>query len=129
MSYPVPPRGGEPNLTAKEKVTMKQERTKTPPSPEGTAPSLGGTLETIGEGVKDSVKTVNDALTETASNVGEAAHDTASKIGESIHDTMTSMQGLFDFSGFVRQHPWALLAGCMAVGFLLSGILSGRRDR
>jgi ElaB/YqjD/DUF883 family membrane-anchored ribosome-binding protein len=108
---------------------MTQERKTTPPPPEGTAPSLGGTLETISEGVKDSIKTVNDAVTETASNVGEAAHDTASSVGEAVHDMTKSMKGLFDFSGFVRRHPWALLASCVAVGFLLSGILSGRRER
>jgi ElaB/YqjD/DUF883 family membrane-anchored ribosome-binding protein len=94
-----------------------RERMTLPPA-EGTAPGLGGMLENISEGVKESVKTVNDAVTETAANVGEA-----------VHDTVESVRGLFDLSGLVRQQPWALLAVSVAVGFLLGRFLSSRRGR
>jgi ElaB/YqjD/DUF883 family membrane-anchored ribosome-binding protein len=108
---------------------MAHERTMTPPPAEGMVPGLGGMLENVNEGVKDSVKNLSEGVKDSVKTVNDAMTETTANVGEAVHDTMTSMKGLFDFSGFVRQHPWALLAVSVAAGFLLGRILPGRRGR
>ncbi len=72
-----------------------------------TRASLSEKLETLQHRVVDTVQDATDAVAETVENVKDAVHETV----ENVKDT-------FDVRLQVRRHPWAMVGGSVALGFV-----------
>jgi len=68
--------------------------------------------------VKDTVDAVKETMQETASAVKETVHDTVSTVKESVHETVQSVRETLDLRKQVDEHPWAMMAGAVAVGYV-----------
>ncbi len=81
-----------------------------------TRASLSEKLESLEHHVVDSVQGTTDAVQETVANVKDA-----------VHDTVAGVKDLFDPRLQVQRHPWLLVGGSIAVGYLGGYLLLRRR--
>jgi ElaB/YqjD/DUF883 family membrane-anchored ribosome-binding protein len=81
---------------------------------EETRASLSEKLETLEHQVADTVHEAKAAVTDTVSTVKDA-----------VHETVESVKETFDVSHQVKRHPWAMLGGSIAVGYI-GGLLFER---
>jgi len=72
-----------------------------------TRASLSEKLETLEHHVVDSVQGTTDAVQETVANVKDA-----------VHDTVAGVKDLFDPRLQMQRHPWLLVGGSIALGYL-----------
>src|SRR5579859_6838521 len=80
-----------------------------------TRAALSAKLETLERRIVDTVHGTADAVVQTVDNVKDA-----------VHDTVGSVKDTFDLPLQVDRHPWAIVAGSVALGFL-GGYLLYRR--
>lgn len=88
-----------------------------------TRASLTEKLETLEHQIVETVQGATSAMTETVENVKEAVHDTVSEVKSTVHDTVDSVKSTFDVQHHFNRHPWLMLGGAVAVGYLASRIL------
>src|SRR5262249_38838293 len=74
---------------------------------EETRAALSEKLETLEQQVVGTVKDARAAVTDTVETVKGA-----------VHDTVETVKETFDVSRQVERHPWAMLGGSIALGFL-----------
>jgi hypothetical protein len=84
---------------------------------EETRGALSEKLETLGQQVVDTVQGATTAVAETVENVKDAVHDTV----ETVKDT-------FDLHLQVKRHPWGMLGGALALGWLGGYLLLRHRS-
>src|SRR5579859_1541072 len=80
-----------------------------------TRASLSEKLETLEQQVVHSVHGATNAVNETVESVKDAVHDTVAKVRETL-----------DIPLQVKQRPWGMVGGSIALGFL-GGYLLRRR--
>jgi ElaB/YqjD/DUF883 family membrane-anchored ribosome-binding protein len=80
-----------------------------------TRTALSEKLETLEQQVVDTVQGATNAVAETVENVKDAVHETV----ENVKDT-------FNLQLQVKRHPWGMVAGSLALGYL-GGYLLFRR--
>jgi hypothetical protein len=82
---------------------------------EETRASLADKLETLEQQVMETVQGTTNAVTDTVENVKET-----------VQETIQSVREAFDLRRQVDQHPWLMLCGSVAVGYLAGSLLVGR---
>lgn len=101
---------------------------------EDTRTSLTEKLESLETKVTDTVQGASSAVTDTVANIKETVQDTVATVKDSMQDTfaavkdsvsdgMESVKEMFDLTGHVEKHPWLMLGGSVAVGFLVEGFV------
>jgi hypothetical protein len=80
-----------------------------------TRASLSEKLETLEHQVVDSVQDTSNAVQETVANVKDA-----------VHETVAGVKDLFDLPLQMQRHPWLIVGGSIALGYL-GGYLLLRR--
>ncbi len=85
--------------------------------------SLTEKLETLEHQIVETVQGATSAMTETVENVKEAVHDTVSEVKSTVNETVDTVKSTFDIPHHFRRHPWLMLGGAVAVGYLASRIL------
>lgn len=85
---------------------------------EETRASLTEKLETLEHQVVATVQNATSAVTETVDTVKEAVQETVGTVKESMHETVETVKDTFDLERQVARHPWAMMAGAVAVGYL-----------
>ena len=83
-----------------ESDLMKQEPDQIREQIEDTRSALTAKLETLEQGVKETVCEAKAAVTDTIENVKETVKGTV----ETVKDTL-------DIRGYVQEYPWPMLAG------------------
>jgi hypothetical protein len=89
-----------------------------------TRSSLADKLENLEHQVVDTVQTATSAVADTVTSVKDAVHDTVATVKDSVQSTVTSVKDSFDIKAQVERHPWAMLAGSVALGYLGARFLS-----
>lgn len=79
--------------------------------------TVQGASETVST-VKETVEAVKETMQETASTMKETVHDTVDTVKESVAETVESVKETLNLRRQVEEHPWAMLAGAMAVGYV-----------
>jgi ElaB/YqjD/DUF883 family membrane-anchored ribosome-binding protein len=74
---------------------------------EGTRESLSDKLETLEEKVVDKVEQATETAAKTVGNVAET-----------VEETVEAVKNTFDLKWHAEHHPWLLVGGAVAVGFL-----------
>ena len=90
-----------------------------------TRSSLADKLENLERQVTDTVQTAASAVTDTVASVKDAVHDTVATVKDSVQSGVASVKDSFDIPAHVERHPWAMMAGSVAVGYLGGRFLSG----
>jgi ElaB/YqjD/DUF883 family membrane-anchored ribosome-binding protein len=90
-----------------------------------TRASLTEKLETLEQQVVGTVQTATSAVTDTVQSVKEAVQETVEMAKTSVYDTVEAVKDSFDVARHVRERPWTMMAGSVAVGFV-GGYLMNR---
>jgi ElaB/YqjD/DUF883 family membrane-anchored ribosome-binding protein len=95
-----------------ESDLMKQEPEEIREQIEDTRSALTAKLETLEQGVKETVSEAKAAVTDTIENVKETVKGTVETVKDSL-----------DIRGYVEEHPWPMLAGSVGFGFALGCLI------
>src|SRR5262245_55877302 len=85
---------------------------------EETRASLTEKLETLEHQVVGTVQGATSAVTETVENVKEAVAETVETVKGTVRETVETVKETFDLSRQVDRHPWLMVGGSVALGFL-----------
>lgn len=83
---------------------------------EGTRAALSEKLETLEQRMVATVHGAADAVAQTVDNVKDA-----------VHETVDNVKGTFDLRRQVERHPWAMVGGSIALGFVGGMLLHRHR--
>jgi ElaB/YqjD/DUF883 family membrane-anchored ribosome-binding protein len=92
---------------------------------EETRTSLQDKLETLEQQVKETVQGATVAATETVQTVKDAVEETVETVKETVDQTVQSVKKTFDVRHQVHEHPWTMLLGAAAVGFVGGRLIYG----
>jgi ElaB/YqjD/DUF883 family membrane-anchored ribosome-binding protein len=104
-----------------------------------TSPStLGGKVEMLEQGFRDTAHEAATAVTDTAAAVkaavGEAVDEARAAVGETadvvkraMHGAADGLKRVFDLRSQVRRHPWLTLGGAVLVGYVVASFIRLRR--
>jgi ElaB/YqjD/DUF883 family membrane-anchored ribosome-binding protein len=87
--------------------------------------SLAEKLECLERQVTEKVQGAKDAVDETVQGAKEAVHDTVQSVRSTVHDAKAAVQETLDVPLQTRRHPWAMVGGAVAVGYV-GGLLLNR---
>jgi ElaB/YqjD/DUF883 family membrane-anchored ribosome-binding protein len=88
-----------------------------------TRAALTDKLETLEHQVLDSVQDATAAVSETVTTVKEAVQETVGTLKESVQETVHTVQESLSLRRQFDRHPWVMLAGGVAVGYLAGSLL------
>ncbi len=94
-----------------------------------TRTALTEKLDTLQQKVADTVESITTPVTETVQTVKEAVSDTVESVKETVSGTVETVKETFDLSRQVERHPWPMMLGSFATGFLLGKILPSPFER
>lgn len=83
-----------------------------------TRSALTEKLEKLEQKVTDTVQGAAQSVGDTVENVKHAVEDTVHNVTSSVRDTVHAVGEAFSISHHVERHPWAMVAGATAVGFV-----------
>jgi ElaB/YqjD/DUF883 family membrane-anchored ribosome-binding protein len=89
-----------------------------------TRSSLTEKLEALEEQVASTVRSTQEAVTGTAEAVKEAVENTVSKVSDTVQGTVDSVKETFDFRRQMEAHPWLMVGGALAAGYVAGALLS-----
>lgn len=88
---------------------------------EGTRASLAGKLETLENQVLGTVQTATNTVEDVKSAVGS--------VTESVQEAVQTVKETFNLAEHTRRHPWGMLGGSVAAGFLGGWLLGPSRRK
>jgi ElaB/YqjD/DUF883 family membrane-anchored ribosome-binding protein len=94
-----------------------------------TRASLAEKLETLEQQVVGTVQNATTAVTDTVESVKDAVQETVEMARASVHHTVEAVKETFDLSLQVRKHPWFMMAGSVALGYVSGRLLNRTGQR
>lgn len=91
---------------------------------EDTRTDISEKLDTLENEFAGSVQHASDAVNETVAEVRGTVKDTVDTVQGAVHETLETMKSTFDVPHQVDQHPWLMLGGAVAAGYLGGLVLS-----
>jgi ElaB/YqjD/DUF883 family membrane-anchored ribosome-binding protein len=82
-------------------------------------------LEKLEQQVVDTVQSTTNAVTDTVESVKEVVQETVDTVKGSVEETVESVKQTFDLRRQVENHPWLMLGGSVAAGFVAGRLLEG----
>jgi ElaB/YqjD/DUF883 family membrane-anchored ribosome-binding protein len=76
------------------------------------------------QSAKDVVESVKDSVEGTVESVKDAVEGTVDSVNQTVHDTVESVRQTFDLPRQVGRHPWLMVGGAVAVGFVAGRLLN-----
>jgi ElaB/YqjD/DUF883 family membrane-anchored ribosome-binding protein len=89
-----------------------------------TRTDLTRKLEELEEQVAATVRGTTEAVSETVHAVKGAVENTVESVKEKVEGTVETVKETFDIPQQVQKHPWAMMAGFAALGYLGGRLLS-----
>jgi ElaB/YqjD/DUF883 family membrane-anchored ribosome-binding protein len=83
-----------------------------------TRTSLTEKLEALEQQVTGTVQEAKAAVTDTVTTVKDAVTGTVDAVKDTVQDTVESVKETLDLRRQVERHPWAMLGGSVAAGFV-----------
>lgn len=105
----------EPEVTKQEEAIRHQM--------EETRASLADKLESLEQHVLGTVHEATSAVSGTVENVKETVEGTVESVKETMENVKESVKETFDLRLQTERHPWAVVGGSIAVGFVLGHFL------
>lgn len=94
---------------------------------EETRSSLSDKLEALEQHLTGTVEGAAAAVADTVESVKDVVQTSVETVKGTVQDTVDTVKDTFDLRRQVDQHPWAMLGGSVALGYL-AGRLLGRSD-
>jgi len=91
-----------------------------------TRASLSDKLEALEEQVLSTVQDTRETVSETVEEVKEAVENTVETVTDTVQQSVTAVKETLDIRRHVENHPWAMMAGAMAVGYIGTTLLLPR---
>jgi ElaB/YqjD/DUF883 family membrane-anchored ribosome-binding protein len=91
-----------------------------------TVEDAQASVEEIVENVRDTVDTTVAAVKQTVEGAQASVEGMVENVRGTVGETVETVRHTFDVHHQVEQHPWLLLGGVTAVGYLLGSLSSGR---
>jgi ElaB/YqjD/DUF883 family membrane-anchored ribosome-binding protein len=82
-------------------------------------------LEQLEHQVVETVQSTTNAVTDTVENVKEVVEETVEAVKGTVEETVDTVKKTFDIRLQVETHPWLMLGGSVAVGFVAGRLLEG----
>jgi len=82
----------------------------------------------VKDAVQDTVGSVKDSVEETIVAMKDSVGGTVDAVKEGFQDTMGAVKETFDIPHQVDQHPWPMLAGAFAIGFVTGNLIPTSRS-
>jgi len=105
----------DPEVIRKE---MTETRSALSEKLEALSQQVVGTVQDARDAVKETVGTVKDAVTDTVSTVKDQVTGTVSTVKESVGSTVDTVKETFNVEHQVVKHPWMMLGGAVALGYV-----------
>jgi len=86
---------------------------------------LTNKLEQLENHVVETVQSTTSAVTGTVENVKEVVEETVETVKGSVAETVETVKKTFDLRYQVESHPWLMLGGSVAVGFVAGRLVEG----
>jgi len=90
---------------------------------DATRTDLTKKLEQLEQSVVGTVQETTDAVSDTVKKVQEAVQDTVQSVKGSFEETVEEVRETFNISRHVQQHPWLMVGGAFAVGYVAGTFL------
>jgi ElaB/YqjD/DUF883 family membrane-anchored ribosome-binding protein len=90
-----------------------------------TRTALAEKLEALENQVVDTVQSAASAVAETVENVKDGVHETVATVTNSVQTTVAAVKESFDLRLQVERHPWAIMGGALALGYIAGRLLAG----
>jgi ElaB/YqjD/DUF883 family membrane-anchored ribosome-binding protein len=97
---------------------MQDTRTALTDKLEALEQQVVNTVQSITNPVVETVETVKKAVEDTVGAVRDTVQSTASTLSGAAEQTMETVKETFDLSRQVERHPWLMMAGAVAAGYL-----------
>jgi ElaB/YqjD/DUF883 family membrane-anchored ribosome-binding protein len=91
---------------------------------EETRSDLTEKLETLEHEVKDSVRGATNAVVDTVQTVRNTVEGTVEAVKQKVEGTVESVRQTLDLRRQVERHPWAMVGGSIALGYLAGSVLA-----
>jgi ElaB/YqjD/DUF883 family membrane-anchored ribosome-binding protein len=91
---------------------------------EDTRTALTGKLERLEDKVTSTVEGAAEAVTSTVESVKDAVQGTVESVKGAVEGTVDTVKETFDLPLQVERHPWVMLGGSVALGFVLGRLLA-----
>lgn len=105
-----------------EKIGMLEQQVTS--TVQDTVQTVQGTVQSVG----DTVESVKHAVGDTVESVKHAVEETVNQVRTTVHDSMHAVGEALSISHHVEKHPWPMMAGAMAVGFVGGYMLLSRSE-
>lgn len=90
-----------------------------------TKAQLAEKLESLEQQVAETVQSTGDVVSATV----EAVQETVGNVTDAVQGAVQSVNHAFDLRKHLETHPWYVIGGSVAVGFLAHELLSGKRSK
>lgn len=89
-----------------------------------TVESATATVQEATANVLETVQTATASVSETVGSVTGAVQGTVQDVRSTLYDGVESVKGAFSISNRVEQHPWLMMLGAVAVGYVGGNLLN-----
>lgn len=83
-------------------------------------------LEALEQKIRGTVADARSAVVDTVATVRQSVDSTVQAVRGTVHDTVDSVRHALDLGRHVDRHPWAMLGGSLAAGYVLGRLLPPR---
>src|SRR5437667_3076637 len=84
-------------------------------------------IDETASSLKDKLETLENEVLGTVKEATETVEETISNVKETVQDTVQAVKRTFDLRYQTEQHPWLMVGGSAAAGFVAGMFLGGRR--
>src|SRR5438105_8802525 len=102
---------------------MEDTRTSLTEKLETLEKKVASTVESATSNVAETVEAVKETVQETVSTVKDTVQDTVCTVKSTVREGVGAVKDAFDICGHVERHPWVMLGGSIAVGYVLGRLL------
>ncbi|HEY7329853.1 MAG TPA: hypothetical protein VH592_19620 [Gemmataceae bacterium] len=83
-----------------------------------TRAALTEKMETLENKVLGTVNSTTDTISQTVQDVGATVTETTHNVRATLRETIDSVRDALDVSRQIHQHPWVMMAGSVAAGYV-----------
>lgn len=102
-----------------ELIRLQMDQTRT---------ALAEKLESLETKVLGTIATTTESVGKTVEEVGTTVRETTRDVRAIMHETINSVRDALDVSRQIQHHPWAMVGGCVLVGYI-GGVLLDHFER
>jgi len=88
-----------------------------------TRASLAEKLETLEQKVVGTVEGATTAVSETVDVIKDSVQETVTAVNDTVKESVETVKDWVDVKAHVREHPWLMMGGSVAVGYCLGSLI------